>query len=64
MSLVYAQWIKARVHIDYHVEVKDHFYSVPHRLVRELVDVRYTETITGLAATGSAATKTRSTWLQ
>ena len=40
----YAQWKKARVHIDYHVEVEGHFYSVPHRLVREQVDVRYTET--------------------
>ena len=39
----YAQWKKARVHIDYHVEVEGHFYSVPHRLVREQVDVRYTE---------------------
>jgi transposase len=41
----YAQWKKARVHIDYHVEVESHFYSIPHRLVREQVDVRYTETI-------------------
>jgi len=41
----YADWIKARVHLDYHVEVDHHFYSVPHRLVREEVDVRYTETI-------------------
>ncbi len=41
----YADWIKARVHLDYHVEVDHHFYSVPHRLVREQLDVRYTETI-------------------
>lgn len=41
----YAEWDKARVHVDYHVEVDHHFYSVPHRLVREQVDVRYTETI-------------------
>jgi len=40
----YAQWKKARVHIDYHVELEGHFYSVPHRLVKEQVDVRYTET--------------------
>lgn len=40
----YAEWIKARVHIDYHVEADDHFYSVPHRLVREQVMVRYTAT--------------------
>jgi len=30
------------VHIDYHVDVEGHFYSVPYRLVREQVDVRYT----------------------
>ena len=41
----YADWIKARVHLDYHVEVEHHFYSVPHRLVREQLDVRYTESI-------------------
>ncbi len=39
----FAHWLKARVHIDYHVEVKDHFYSVPHRLRGELLDVRLTE---------------------
>ena len=41
----YAQWKKARVHIDYHVELEGHFYSVPHRLVKEQVELRYTETI-------------------
>ena len=41
----FADWLKARVHLDYHVEVDHHFYSVPHRLVREELDVRYTETI-------------------
>jgi transposase len=40
----YAQWKKARVHIDSHVELKGHFYSVPHRLAKEQLDVRYTET--------------------
>jgi transposase len=40
----YAQWKKAKVHIDYHVELEGHFYSVPHRLVRARVDIRYTET--------------------
>jgi transposase len=31
-----------RVNIDYHVEVDGHYYSVPHRLVRQEVDVRLT----------------------
>jgi transposase len=39
---VFAQWKSARVHIDYHVEVETHFYSVPYALVHRKVDVRYT----------------------
>jgi len=31
---------KARVNIDYHIQVNSHFYSVPYTLVREEVDVR------------------------
>ncbi|KVR67511.1 IS21 family transposase [Burkholderia ubonensis] len=40
----FAQWKLARVGIDYHVEVVEHFYSVPYRYAREQVDVRYTRT--------------------
>lgn len=36
----YAEWLKARVNIDYHVAVDGHFYSVPFRLVHEEVEVR------------------------
>jgi len=35
----YAQWKKARVNIDYHVEVERHWYSVPHPLLRQQVEV-------------------------
>jgi len=35
----YAQWKKARVNIDYHVEVDRHWYSVPHALLRQQVEV-------------------------
>ena len=38
----YAEWAKSRVNLDYHIEVHDHFYSVPYTLVRELIDVRIT----------------------
>ena len=31
-----------RVHIDYHVEVHGHYYSVPHALVKKQLDVRIT----------------------
>lgn len=37
-----ALWKKARVHIDYHVRVEEHFYSVPHRLIQQEVEVRLT----------------------
>ena len=39
---VYAEWRKARVNIDYHVEVDHHCYSVPHPLVHTVVEVRLT----------------------
>lgn len=40
-----ALWKKARVHMDYHVQVDSHFYSVPYRFVRAEVEVRLTATI-------------------
>jgi len=38
----YADWHKARVNIDYHIEVACHYYSVPYQLIHEQVDVRVT----------------------
>jgi len=40
----YAEWYKARVNVDYHIEVDHHYYSVPFQLLREKVDVRLTAT--------------------
>ena len=40
----YAQWKKATVNIDYHVEVERHYYSVPFRLIREKLHIRLTAT--------------------
>lgn len=40
----YAEWRHARVHLDYPLEVEGYFYSVPHRFVRQAVDVRFTVT--------------------
>ncbi len=36
----YAEWKKARVNIDYHIEVEGHYYSVPYQLVKQPLDVR------------------------
>jgi transposase len=38
----YAEWKRARVNIDYHVEIRAVYYSVPYQLVRQEVDVRLT----------------------
>ncbi|MDZ4184162.1 MAG: IS21 family transposase [Desulfuromonadales bacterium] len=36
----YAEFLKARVNIDYHIEVRGHYYSVPYELRGEQLDVR------------------------
>lgn len=41
---IFAEWKKARVNIDYHVELKNHYYSAPYSLVQEKVELRYTST--------------------
>lgn len=42
---VLASWKKARVNIDYHVELESHYYSAPYCLVHEEVEIRWTHTI-------------------
>jgi transposase len=39
----YAEWRRCRAGLDYHVEVQGHFYSVPYRLAREVIEIRITE---------------------
>ncbi len=41
----FAKWKKARVNVDYHVEVEHAYYSVPYQLKRRQVDVRVTATV-------------------
>ncbi|KAA5608276.1 transposase [Rhodovastum atsumiense] len=58
---VIGQWLVARVNVDYHIAVDDHFYSVPYRLVHERVDVFLTATaVTVFANTERVATHVRS----
>jgi transposase len=38
----YAEWKRARVNFDYHVELAGHYYSVPHGLIRQEVEARLT----------------------
>ena len=42
---IFARWKKARVHIDYHIQVENNYYSVPYQLVKEEVDVRFTDSV-------------------
>jgi transposase len=39
----YAEWKRCRPGLDYHIEVHSHWYSVPHRLIREVVEARITD---------------------
>lgn len=43
-AFVYGEWKHARVSIDYHVELDGHYYSVPHALIHEQVELRSTAT--------------------
>jgi transposase len=38
----YAEWKRCRVNIDYHVEIDKHYYSAPHRLMRQELEARVT----------------------
>ncbi len=38
---LYAEWKKARVNVDCHIELDRHYYSVPYQLVKKQLDVRY-----------------------
>ena len=41
-SYSYAEWKRARVAPDYHIEIAGHYYSVPSKLIREIVEARIT----------------------
>lgn len=38
----FAEWLKARVSIDYRIQVKKHLYTVPFRLLKKELDIRLT----------------------
>jgi len=39
----YAEWKRATVNVDYHIEFERHYYSVPHRLIKKKIDLRITQ---------------------
>jgi len=42
---VITSWKKAKVHIDYHVDVAKTYYSVPYTLIGQQVDISYTHAV-------------------
>jgi transposase len=52
----FATWKKAKVNIDYHLEVKGHYYSVPYRLIGRRLDVRLTGSTVEILAEGRRIT--------
>lgn len=41
----YAQWKKAKVHMDYHIVFEEHFYSVPYQYIRQTIEIRATANV-------------------
>lgn len=48
----YVEIKSARVHIDYHIEYDKHYYSVPHHLIKEQVEVQASSTLISIYAYG------------
>ena len=45
-------WKKAKVGIDYHVELEHHYYSVPYQYARKHVELRYTASVVEVLCEG------------
>jgi len=48
----YVDILNARVHVDYHIENKRHYYSVPHNLTKTTVEVRASAKLVSIYARG------------
>jgi transposase len=42
---IFANWKRAKVNLDYHIEVEKHYYSVPYWYVRQEVNVKVSEQV-------------------
>jgi transposase len=51
-AFVIAEWKKATVNIDYHVEFDSNYYSVPHALIHQAVELRITRRTVEVLAKG------------
>lgn len=59
-----AEWKRATVHIDYHIQVAGNFYSVPYQLVRQPVEVRLTASVVEVLHDGKRVALHRRSWKQ
>jgi transposase len=50
---IVAEWKRAKLNIDYHVQIEGSYYSAPYRLRGEELDCRYTDTTIELFKNGS-----------
>ena len=41
IPFTFAEWKKAKVNIDYHIELDGHYYSAPYQLAQKRLDVRF-----------------------
>ena len=55
-AFVIAEWKKATVNIDYHVEFESNYYSVPHPLIHQVVELRITRRTVEVLAKGKRVT--------
>lgn len=60
----YAEWKKVRVHIDYHVEVEGHYYSVPYQLIKQQLDARLTANTLECFCKGQRVASHPRSWLK
>lgn len=61
---VYAEWKVVRVHIDYHVDIEGHYYSVPYQWVKQQLDARITAQTVELFHQGQRLASHPRSWLK
>lgn len=44
MPYIFAEWKYGKLGADYHISLDGHYYSAPYKLIRNTLDIRYTQT--------------------
>lgn len=61
---VYAEWRKATLNIDYHIEVDHHYYSAPYQLVHQALDVRFSDLVVEILFKGNRVASHRRSYVR